>query len=129
MIRDKDLIREILLYCESKNEAFRFYFVEEYNEDAGPTFPGYKQGDLAGHFKLLIEDDYLDGYCSELVNGRIDEVVVNSITMKGHDLLDTIRDQGIWAEIKKELGIVGESWSLELLAKLGIKILAKKLGL
>ena len=56
-------------------------------------------------------------------------IKVDSITMKGYDLLDTIRDQGIWAEVKKELGVAGESWSIEMLFKLGTKILAKKLGL
>ncbi|MFH1049427.1 MAG: DUF2513 domain-containing protein [bacterium] len=129
MKRNKDLIRDILLFAGSKNGQFEMTFDENYDTDAGIDFPDYKTGDVVGHFKLLIDDDYIDGEYFDIESGIILSVSINSITMKGYDLLDAIRDKGIWAEVKNELGVAGESWSLEVMAKLAIKILAKKVGL
>ena len=128
MKRSKDLIRDILLMAESHDRGFSYHFSENYDDDAGTDFPGIKSGDLSGHFKLLLDNNYLEGDIAGVYH-TIFHVSISSITMKGYDLLDSIRDQGVWAEIKKELGIAGESWNLEIIAKLGTKIVAKKLGI
>ncbi len=129
MKRDKELIRAILLYAETQRNGFQLMFDGNYDNDAGPDFPGYKDGDLAGHLKLLIDDNYLDGVYKNHGANFIMWVKIDSITMKGYDFLDKIRDQGIWAEVKKELDIAGEAWSFEIVSKLAVRVLAKKLGL
>ena len=58
MKRDKDLIRDILLYAEAQINKIDFDFNGKYDDDCGGDFEGYKTGDVAGHFKLLIDDDF-----------------------------------------------------------------------
>ncbi|TAL67798.1 MAG: DUF2513 domain-containing protein [Bacteroidetes bacterium] len=128
MKRDKELIREILLFTESQKPLFSLSFNNKYDSDCS-YFPGYKNGDVSQHYKLLIDDEYLNGKYLENEGGIICSIIAIEIKMKGYNLLDSIRDTGIWSEVKNGLGIAGESWNLELIAKLGTKIIANKIGL
>ncbi len=128
MRRDKDLIRKLLLFAEERHD-FQIGFEGNIDSASSEDFAGITEGDLAGHFKLLIDSKYLEGSYLKAEDGIIYAVAVTAITEKGYDLLDSIRDNSVWSEIKQELGIAGESWSMDVIAKLSSRIIAKKLGL
>lgn len=94
MIRNKELIREILLYLETLNTSKMFMI-------SGDDIKGFSQVELIGHLKLLQEDGYINGKPNILSTGVVLGIIVHSITMKGHDYIDSIRDEGIWAKVKK----------------------------
>lgn len=129
MKRDIELIRAVLLFVESNQigEPLTITNGTEFVDEQG--LDGIDIYEILNHFQLLIDDGYLNGKCIKHGMGFVNIVCVDSITMKGHDYIDAIRDKGIWTEVKKELGVVGDFWTLDTIAKLAAKVASKKLGI
>jgi Hypothetical protein (DUF2513) len=126
MKRNMDLVRNLLLGIEADP---RF---------DGTQYPHLREEDVRGisgisgdnsneeiyyHLMMLIEEGYIKG--SGMMEGF---PVVNKLTWKGHELIDDIRDQDIWAKTKERasgLTSVGISFIWEI-AKAEIR---KKLNL
>ena len=92
MKRDWDKVRELLL------------FVEE-NDSADLT----KCDDITKqHGQLLLEEGYVENL------SPIGGVVLGRLKWKGHDLIDSIRDDSVWKETKSRLAKVSGTASLEI---------------
>lgn len=97
MKRDWDYIRDLLLAIETEEDIYSRQNGEEKNI-------------FINHLQLLTEKGYIIGpRVDTYLNG---EKYVTDITprlsMEGHDLLDTLRSQGLWERIKtgsKERGV------------------------
>ena len=97
MRRDMDVIREVLLEVESHS---------------GNRFLAYSKEDdgvKAYHAMLLREEGYIKA--SGTLGGT---VLARRLTWDGHELLDNIRDDGVWSNVKQKLGDVSGSASLEI---------------
>ena len=91
MQRDWNLIRLLLLKVESGEEP------AELNQ--------YSDEQVLYHCELLQESDLVIGTIVIGENGKAAGARIERLTWKGHDLLDSIRDDTIW---KKTLSVVKE---------------------
>ncbi len=78
------------------------------------------------HF-LLLED------AGFIINLSRPEKVVSltsnpyRLTMRGHEYLTAIRDEGIWARVKNEIAVTGGSASIEIVRQLAVGFVKKQL--
>lgn len=118
MKRDLDLIRTILLHLEAKdgNEPC-------WGEDL--AIPGERPLDLAYHSNILAQAGFIDFEPVTTQNGRIIKCLVFSLSWKGHEYLDTIRDPDIWERTKAGAKKAG-GFSLEMLAAIARALIKSK---
>lgn len=91
MIRDMDLIREILLKVEEDPNC---------NAQNLSTLdiPGRSAEELHYHTRLLIRAGFVEGNTDTISVFPI----VSGLTWSGHELLDNIKDPGIWEKTKQQ---------------------------
>ena len=114
---DPDMVREILLTVEA--------------EHIGPdSSTSYSSGDDYARFyvaRLLSEAGYLQSYdLPDSSDGDITILVIERLTFRGHEFLDSVRDAGIWAEAKAGGKSIGGA-TLEMLMSLAKGFAKKKL--
>ncbi|HEV2380838.1 MAG TPA: DUF2513 domain-containing protein [Terriglobia bacterium] len=124
MQRNMDLIRELLLKLESDQHLDGRKWVQyEAPEELGIT--DHSAEEVGYHLSLLIQEGFVRG------SVRTDiEVIppVSMLTWQGHELLDNIRDAGIWGKTKERLkglpsvaiSIIGEVAKAEIKTRLGL---------
>lgn len=121
MKRDPELIRTILLE------------VEKWPPNHPPRevgLKGWDQPTINRHIQLLEEDGYLIASIADYQeHGSIGGAFVQRMTGAGHDLLDSIRDEGVWDRVKAQTAKVGGGVSLEVLQALAITAVKTRLGL
>ena len=117
MKRDMDLVRWILLHVEAMDPdgSTLFAYPDAYDSDA-----------VYGHVRLLESAGYVT---ANYTAGNPPGIHSMMLTWAGNDLLDSIRDDSVWSEVKKKLGAVGGSASLEVLKALAGEVVRGKLGL
>ncbi len=107
MKRDLDLIRKLLLTIESGEESD----LSEYP----PEVCNY-------HRALLIEAGLAVGHIHERSNGMPDAVLVQRLTWEGHEYLDAIRSEDIWARTKRTFKNQGVAMTFDLVKTVAIKL-------
>jgi hypothetical protein len=112
-----DLIRLLLLRSEAGEEedvaACEKFSIEE---------RGY-------HVQLLLDAGLVEGEAFRDGEGRFIGAVVSRITWAGHDFLQSIRDETVWAKAKKHVLIPGGSWTFDILKEWAKHEMKQKLGL
>lgn len=88
MKRDWDQIRRILLAVESASGETR---ASDFDD---PEFV------VDYHMNLMIEAGLVEGRCV-VTRSQIRSCRIERMTWKGHELLDTIRNQSMWGRIKE----------------------------
>lgn len=120
-----DLIRQVLLLVEGREYAWFLRPSGQEGLPEGLSDRGFIEVDY--HVALLVEADYLDAL--RLKSGGWQ---VSRLTWKGHEFLDTVREDAVWAETKNQARKAG-GWGVGLLLDIGkavVKAEAKKrLGL
>ena len=91
MKRDMELVREVLLAIEqdSKLDGTRL---------AAVSLPGHDQGEVAYVLGLLIDAGFATGPTRRPPGAK---PIAKSLTWNGHELLNNIRDPGIWEKAKE----------------------------
>ncbi len=116
MKRDMDLIRQLLLRIESSDRGWRTAF----------DICGYGRDETNYNLELLISQGFVDGSINRLAGGN-SLIAVRQLTWNGHELLDAIRSESIWAKTKEHIKAKGfQSVPIELVMSTAIKI-AKEL--
>lgn len=118
MIRNLDLIRNILLEAERKETATGWIT---------PKIDGYSDEEIAYHIQLLMQAELLEGI--ELGTKTSYEYGVKNLTWKGHEFIDATRDDSLWNKAKKFLGKKITTVSFELIKDILIKYSKQELGL
>lgn len=118
MKRDLDLVRTILLHLEAK-EGNKPCWGEEL------PIPGENSLDLAYHSNILAQAGLIDFEPVTTENGRIIKCHVFSLSWKGHEYLDTIRDPDIWERTKAGAKKAG-GFSLDVLAAIARALIKSK---
>ena len=112
MIRNWEVIRLILEQIEG---GTLYEFITSGKADKHHLLRG-QDAILLGHVELLIDAGILK-HCSVTRNSAGDFVDWDFrgvyITMQGHDLLDALRDENVWDEIKEKAKIAGVTISWE----------------
>jgi hypothetical protein len=111
MKRDMDLIRKILLEIEKHSndtDLTKFDNIEQ---------EGYSDSEIYYHVELLREADLID--VDFLVGGPF---IINRLTWKGHEFLDTSRHNTIWEKAKKQVLNKTGNLSFEILKQVLIRL-------
>lgn len=118
MKRDMDLIREILLAIEAQPPGLMRQI---------PAPAEYERETILGHLRLIKDAGLLDGK----VEFHRDTVLVAiyGLSNSGHDLLDSIRDEGVWRQTKEATEKVGGSVAIDVLKAIAGQVVSKMLGL
>ncbi|MCB1473388.1 MAG: DUF2513 domain-containing protein [Rhodobiaceae bacterium] len=119
MRRDMDLVRTILMAIEKSRD----------DEPASIRLPvrAYDDLHLSYHVRLLKEA----GYIHAIENHRMDGIAwtPHSLTWQGHDFLDAVRDDAIWADVKQAAITPEGDAPAEILYALALERVKRKVGL
>ena len=87
---NKDLIRDIAIYIESNGDG----------ERPKTEIDGYTYNEIRYHFMQMLDMGLIKVNIRS-INGSV--LKYYSLTYKGHEFLENIRDKYIWDEIKREI--------------------------
>ena len=128
MKRDWDLIRKQLTEIEEDKDVLADMpdepkWKDQPEEEYMQQLSEFRttEARIAGHLEMLIENGFVDGI--EVIRGADGHFAygVSSprLTMKGHDLLDTMRSSNIWETIKSTAKKKGIELTFEAIKALG----------
>ena len=100
MKRDIDLVRTILLSIENGKDANGHGFIHL-------NIPGRSQEEISYHVGLLYEAGLVDAVNLSALKSY--EWQPKRLTWRGHQFLDSARDESSWEQAKKELKKIGNS--------------------
>lgn len=89
---NKDLIRDIAIYIESNGDGER--------PKTEIEIDGYTYNEIRYHFMQMLDMGLIKVNIRS-INGSV--LKYYSLTYKGHEFLENIRDKYIWDEIKREI--------------------------
>ncbi len=115
MRRDNELIREIILHIEKEADNPHDHVSLEY-------FAETDQKKLHYHLWLLLEGGYITGNDASTFDGL--EIMPGSLTPKGHDFANSVRDSTIWKTTKEMAGKTGGA-TLSLVAEIAKELIKK----
>ena len=111
-----DIVREVLLYLEDRLE------LNDELDSTKITIPEVTADEVAYTLLRLSEADFITIITDEDLSGNLD-IFVKSLTWKGHEFLDNIRNNNTWDKVKKVAAEVGAD-SLSTLQKIAINIIS-----
>lgn len=97
MVRNWDTVRAILLKLEAAETA--------HTTLAFDRLEGIRPQEVGYHMMLLKEADLIEADIakSKTGDGAIGTALARRLTWKGHEFLDTIRDDSFWGKIKAKV--------------------------
>jgi hypothetical protein len=116
MKRDMDLVR--LLLQRSENDA-----------EAEAACKQYAENVRAYHVQLLIDAGLVQGVTMTGGDGTITRAIVFRLTWAGHEFLDAVREDTLWAKAKQYVIKPGASWTFDLLKEWAKHEVKQRLGL
>lgn len=116
MVRNWDIIREILLQLESAQTANA-----RLNASAVSMYP---EQEVAYNMRLLHEAGYIEANIlnSSRGDGSIAAALARRMTNAGHDLLETIRTESIWGKVKETFKSKGVEMTFDLILSVGKEV-------
>lgn len=121
MRRDMDLVRRILLKAEESTE--------EQGRAGWLKLDGYDQMTVARHVQLLKEAGLAEAHVLTGDGVAPQAALVFRLTWEGHDFLDAVRNDTVWAKTKQLLKEKGGSGSFEIIKAIAISYAKAQLGL
>jgi DNA-binding transcriptional ArsR family regulator len=121
MRRDMDLVRKILLQVELTTE--------EEGRSRYLAVDGYDQATVARHVELLLEAGLVDAH---LIGGDgvpPQAARVFRLKWEGHDFLNAVRNDTVWAKTKQMVKDKGGSASFEIIKAIAIGFAKEAFGL
>ncbi|MCR3761796.1 DUF2513 domain-containing protein [Clostridium felsineum] len=114
MERDMELVRKILLYIEKNYVDVALYDL---------NIEGYDLKTIAYHCKLCYEEGMISDYKDYYAGSELRDFGVSSLTWKGHDFLEKIRNDNVWSKIKSIIKQKKLSSTIPVVEKIATKIL------
>jgi len=93
MKRNWDTIRELLAKveeCTLPTDMVRL-----------SHFPQERAAEISYHMTLLIEVGLVKGQVSQTIGPEVKDFIAQRLTWQGHEFLDSIRSDTVWAKTKK----------------------------
>ena len=120
-----DCIRDVLKQVEND-----MHF-KEMKQSLSLNIDGYSHDEVTYTLMLLVDSGYVVGDIRKYNDGAVN-VLYKHLTMKGHELLDNIRDDNVWKSTKEKLNKIS-SVSIGIIndvaSQIISNILSKQLGL
>lgn len=107
MKRDMDLIRAIMLHLEKHPEPdlnLEEVVLDDYADDV-----------VLGHLILLEEAGFIQMNIERYGGGEPPQILIHRITWAGHEFLEAVRDETIWAKSTKAIVSAGVGFGLPIL--------------
>jgi hypothetical protein len=73
---------------------------------------------IGGHVRLLFNAGFCEGKITSVSGSTIPIYTITGLTWDGHDFLDDIRNESVWARVKENLKRFGGDASLEVIKSL-----------
>ncbi len=91
---------------------------------------GFDEQEVAYNMRLLKESGYVEANILKTHDGsgRIGAALARRLSNSGHDLLDTIRSDTVWAKIQKKFKDKGIDMTFDLVLTVGKGIIAAMLA-
>lgn len=115
MKRDMDLVRLILLKIEEDYVSTALYDLK---------IDGYDKETIAYHCKILHEAGFISDYSAKYASNELYLFGVGSLTWEGHELLDKVRDNSRWANIKSIIKGKALPFSIDVLKSVATTLIA-----
>lgn len=115
MKRDMELCRKILFAIEEEYEDVAIYNL---------SIDGYTMKQVAYHCKVLHDGGYISSYKAQFASDEIYSFIVGSLTWEGHDFLDKIREDTVWAKTKDTIKSKGLPMVLDVIKDVASSIIA-----
>lgn len=137
MKRDWDLLRHFLIEIEEEKDVFSDFpnppeWGSKTEEEYHQQYEKYEKFTTRffGHLELLIDNGYIDGiHVSRGLDGHISCGTTSPrLTMRGHDLLDTMRSSPVWESIKTTARSKGIELTFDAIKALGAMAIARLIG-
>lgn len=107
---DYNLLKEMLVQIENVSDGQKLNEWVESDSLSSSGFPQKSFDELAYHFDILAEAGFVKGR-AERRSFRDDSVILSlryyGLTLTGHQLLDSMRQQGIWNRVKSSAEVLG----------------------
>lgn len=123
MRRDPELIRLLMLKLESLNKPATAIATVGYRENLATE--GYSDDEVYYHVEQILMSGWVDMAGGRGMNPS-GHFSFRCLTPAGHDFIDSVRDDAIWALTKKGATEAG-SFTLDTLAALGKGALRKQI--
>lgn len=117
MKRDMDVIRAIMLA------------VRDDHRDRLVNLEGVETNIFKFHAHLLIDGGFAEGRVHRTYNGPVRLVELFRLTWKGHDFIDSVADDMIWAKTKKKITSSSISWTFDILKEVAVGFIKEGLNL
>ena len=116
MIKNWIIIRDVLLRLEAINTPNTVLNANQFSQ--------YPEQEVAYNMRLLSQAGYIEANIKESKSGdgRISVALARSLTNAGHDLLDTIRNDTVWAKVQEKFKSKGIDMTFDLVIMAGKKI-------
>jgi len=117
MTRDWEIIRAILIRLEESNTPDAVVDMKH--------FDGIEEQSVAYNMRLLRDADCIEALIIESTTGDnlIGAAIARRLTPKGHDLLDSIRNESVWSQIKERFQSKGLDMTVDLVISVGRRIM------
>ena len=113
MRRDMELVRRILLTVESRTAA---------ENDGAFTLPDVPNEVAWGHLEIMQEAGLIEATLVGHSGPGIIMASVSRLTWAGHDFLEAVRSETIWAKTKAKLAATGVAWTFEAVKSVAVTI-------
>ncbi|HCE7208988.1 TPA: DUF2513 domain-containing protein [Pseudomonas aeruginosa] len=123
MRRDPELIRLLMLKLESLDMPATAIATISYREDLATE--GYSDDQVYYHIEQILMNRWVDMAGGQRMNPS-GHFTFRCLTPAGHDFVDSVRDDAIWALTKKGASEAG-GFTLDTLAALGKGFLRKQI--
>jgi hypothetical protein len=118
MKREPDLIREILLQVEAAGQEG----IQQFRSEAFDT------PTIAYHVRLLHDAGYITGVVKPMFGGNI-ACNIAGMSWEGHDLIDAIKNDTVWARTKAAIAEKGGGATIEVIKALATSYAKAHFGL
>ena len=124
MKRDMDLVREILTSIEESKVTVPGW--DPQTLIVGALRP---EAEVGYHIGLLVDAGYVTAIDTTAMGRNYRTFLGVKMTWEGHEFLDAVRSDTVWAQVKQKAAEQGGSLPLELVKLLANALLKKHLGL
>lgn len=123
MVRNWDIIRAILLKLEGGETA---HLAVEPND-----IEGFEPQEVAYNLALMKVEGLVEAKIlySSGGDGKIAHAIARGMTWKGHELLDSIRNESIWSDVKKRFREKSLDMTVDMVMKVSGSLIASAMGL
>ncbi len=117
MKRDIQLVREILLHFEEK---------QDWSYEDPVLIDGYEKRLVDYHMQIMYEAGLINGEPTKTEQGRLYDILPYRLTWQGHEFLDNTRGKR-WDRIVKKIKEKGGDFAFDLVLKLATKYAEEQL--